>query len=183
MNLANALTLMRALLAPMLAYLLLGEEFALAMGVLLLAGISDALDGFVARRFHQTSRLGAFLDPFADKLLILATAIPLAYIGRLPWWLMLLILARDLVIVTGALAYRVLTGSLEMEPTLLSKLNTVLQVGLVLLVLGDAAGWLEAESLLSVAFLSVAAVTAASGLQYVWLWSVKALRWHRGASV
>lgn len=183
MNLANALTLMRALLAPLLAYLLLEEAFAPAAGVLLLAGASDALDGFVARHFNQTSRLGAFLDPFADKLLILATVLPLACIGRLPGWLVLLILCRDAVIVVGAVAYRMLTGRLEMAPTLLSKLNTFLQVGLVLWVVGHAAGWLDGEGLLPVAFLLVAAATAASGIQYVWQWAAKAMRWRRGVAV
>jgi Phosphatidylglycerophosphate synthase len=182
MNLANALTLMRALLAPLLAYLLLEEAFAPAVGVLLLAGVSDALDGHVARRFNQTSRLGAFLDPFADKLLIFATVLPLACVGRLPGWLVLLILARDAVIVAGSLAYRMLTGKLEMAPTQLSKLNTFLQVGLVLWVVGNAAGWLGGEDLLPAAFLAVAAATAGSGIQYVWLWAVKALRWQRGVA-
>lgn len=180
MNLANALTVMRALLAPLLAYLLLEEKFAPAAGVFLLAGVSDALDGFVARRFNQASRLGAFLDPFADKLLILATAVPLACVGRLPWWLVLLILARDAVIVAGALAYRLLTGRLEMAPTFLSKLNTALQIGLVLAVVGNAAGWLAAEEWLPLAFLLLAAATAGSGIQYVWLWTAKALKWRRG---
>jgi cardiolipin synthase len=183
MNLANALTLMRALLAPLLAYLLLEEAFAPAAGVLLLVGVSDALDGFVARRFNQTSRFGAFLDPFADKLLIFATVVPLACVGRLPWWLVLLILARDALIVAGALAYRMLTGRLEMAPTLLSKLNTFLQIGLVLGVVGDGAGWLDGENLLPAVFLLVAAATAGSGIQYAWLWTAKALRWRRGEAV
>lgn len=177
MNLANALTLMRALLAPLLAYLLLERNFPVALGTFLLAGLSDAMDGFVARHFGQITRLGAFLDPFADKLLIVAAVVPLAVIGRLPWWLVLLIVARDGVIVVGALAYRGLTGQLEMAPTLLSKLNTFLQVCLILLVLLDAAGWVEGEGMLSVAFLLAAAVTVGSGAQYIWLWALKAFRW------
>lgn len=177
MNLANALTLMRALLAPLLAYLLLERNFSLALGTFLLAGLSDALDGLVARHFHQITRLGAFLDPFADKLLIVATVVPLAVIGRLPVWLVLLIIVRDIIIVSGALAYRMLTGRLEMAPTLLSKFNTFVQVCLVLLVLLDAAEWLEGGRVLHAAFLLVAAATVVSGAQYVWLWAVKAFRW------
>lgn len=174
MNLANALTLMRALLAPLLAYLLLEKNFSLALGAFLLAGLSDAVDGFIARHFDQVTALGAFLDPFADKLLIVATVIPLAVVGRLPWWLVLLIVARDLVIVAGALAYRLFTGRLEVAPTLLSKFNTFLQVCLVVLVLLDAAGWMFIRAVLPAIFLLVAVATIGSGGQYVWMWTAKA---------
>ena len=179
MNLANSLTLMRALLAPLMAYLLLGGQFVAALAVLAIAGLSDALDGYVARRFNQITRFGAFLDPFADKLLIVATVIPLACIGRLPLWLVLLIVGRDGVIIAGALAYRLFTGHLEMEPTSLSKLNTFLQIGLILLVLVEAAGWLAGPVPMALFFYLVGTVSALSGIQYVWLWSSKAWRWRR----
>ncbi len=180
MNLANSLTLLRALLAPLMAYLLLGERFSAALAVLAVAGLTDALDGYVARHFHQVTRLGAFLDPFADKLLIVATVIPLACVGRLPFWLVLLIVGRDGVIVAGAMAYRLLTGHLEMAPTPLSKLNTFLLIGLILLVLVRSAGLAMEQVSLSVLFIFVGVVSALSGLQYVWLWGFKAWRWGRG---
>ena len=145
--------------------------------MLAVAGLSDALDGYVARHFHQVTRLGAFLDPFADKLLIVSTVIPLACIDRLPLWLVFLIIIREGVIVAGAMAYRLFTGQLEMAPTLMSKLNTLLQIGLILLVLLKATGWVLGALPLAMLFILVGIVSALSGLQYVWLWGCKAWRW------
>jgi cardiolipin synthase len=174
LNLANALTVLRALLAPLLIWLLLGRRYEAALWIFFAAGLTDALDGFVARRFHQMTRVGALLDPVADKLVIVGSVLSLAQLGLLPLWLVLLIVGRDLVIVVGAVAFRLRVGHLEMAPLLSSKLNTVIQIGLILLVLLQAAGWLEASAWLPAMFAATAMMALASGAQYVAVWSAKA---------
>ena len=128
------------------------------------------------------TRLGALLDPIADKLLILAVFVSAAVVGLLPWWLTGLVILRDLVIVGGALAYRLLIGPLQITPTLLSKANMALQIGfLVLLLAGALSGGLPV-ALLKLLMALVAGMALGSGLQYVLLWSRKArLAGRRGA--
>jgi cardiolipin synthase len=181
MNLALALTLLRLLLAPVVVILLLREQFALLLLLFAVAALSDWLDGYVARRFGMVTRLGGLLDPLADKVLIGATVVALTWVGRLPLWLTLLVLARDILIVGGAAAYRLLTGQLEMAPTRLGKLNTFLQLTLLLAVVLDAARWLALASALPYGQMAVAATTVLSGAGYVARWGGKALAWRRAA--
>lgn len=175
-NLANALTALRVLLAPVLVCLLAAGLYQYALWTFLAAGLSDALDGYVARRLNQFTRLGAILDPIADKLIIASSVITLAMLDLLPLWLVLVVVARDLVIVAGALGYRLLFGHLEMTPLLASKVNTAVQVGLILLVLLQAASWLEISAWLPAAYAATAVAAVVSGVQYVGVWGLKALR-------
>lgn len=179
MNLAVALTLLRILLAPFVVILLLQERFSLVLLLFAVAGLSDGLDGYVARRMGQITRLGGFLDPLADKVLIAATVITLTWVGRVPLWFTLTVVARDVLIMAGAAAYRVVTGQLEMSPTVLSKLNTFLQLTLVLAVVLDAAHWLSLAGVLPYACVAVAATTVLSGGEYVVRWGGKALAWKK----
>lgn len=181
-NLPNLLTGLRLLLALPVAWVILEERYDQALLLAAVAGISDALDGFLARRLQAESRLGALLDPIADKLLILAVFVSAAVVGLLPWWLTGLVILRDLVIVGGALAYRLLIGPLQITPTLLSKANMALQIGfLVLLLAGALSGGLPV-ALLQLLMAVVAGMALGSGLQYVLLWSRKArLAGRRGA--
>lgn len=152
------------------------ENHLTAMAIMAVAGITDGLDGYLARRFDWRSRLGALLDPLADKLLMMASYVTLGYLGHIPLWLTVLVVGRDVVIMTGAAAYYRLTGHLEMDPTALSKANTALQVALVVVMVGALAGLaVPAWALAGIVWL-VAAFTLASGLHYVWLWSRKARR-------
>ena len=176
LNVANAVTLFRALLAPVLIYLLLGGQYSPALWVLLAAGLSDALDGQIARRMNQFTRFGALLDPIADKLVIVSCVIALAVQGLLPVWLTLVVLARDVVIVAGALGFRLLFGHLEMAPLRASKVNTFMQISLILLVLLQAAGWLNVAPWLPAAHGATALAAVVSGAQYVWVWGQKAQR-------
>src|SRR3990172_3317644 len=132
----NLITLGRIGLVPVLILALHAGESALALVVFLVAGVSDALDGFIAKRFHLESRLGAILDPAADKLLLVTAYVMLAMIGDIPFWLMLAVVFRDLFIVGGYLVYTSMFGPVRMRPSLLSKLNTFLQLALVLVILG-----------------------------------------------
>ena len=179
--LPNAITLARMLMAPPLSWLILEGRDASALALALVAGLSDAVDGLLAKRFGWQSRLGGLLDPIADKLMLLGCFVALGVAEALPWWLVALVVGRDVVIVAGALAYHRLVGPLVAAPSGLSKVTTAAQIALVLLVLVDRLdrvvlpGWIDAGTALL-----VAALTAASGLHYVTTWGARARRaWRR----
>ena len=176
MNYALAITLLRFLLAPLLVWLLYSGAYIASLCIFLVGSISDALDGYIARRFNQKTALGALLDPLADKLLIACGILMLVWLHHFPLWLMVVILLRDFIIMAGALAYRHVTGRLEMAPLMISKINTALQFILVLSILAEAGGqhWLAPG--LSPLIWLVLASTLASGSQYVWEWSRRARR-------
>ncbi|HEY5973663.1 MAG TPA: CDP-alcohol phosphatidyltransferase family protein [Geobacteraceae bacterium] len=174
MNIPNALTLLRILLVPALVVYLGRAEYGIALCLLLLAGVSDILDGFIARRWNLCTRLGSFLDPLADKLLIACSYLVLAGTGRLHLWLAAVVIGRDLVIVSGAAAFQRRTGILEMDPSVASKLNTFVQISLVLAVIADGAGLLTTGHWLPALFLVTLATTIVSGGQYVVVWGRRA---------
>ena len=173
LNVPNTLTIMRMLLVPGIIFALLRESYGIALGIFLFAGASDGLDGFIARRFNLCTPLGALLDPLADKLLVVSSALVLGWLGRIPWWLATTIIGRDLVIVTGAIAYYKRAGHLEMEPSLLGKLNTFLQIFLILVVLADGAGIIGAVRWLPMLFFVTLVMALVSGGHYVAVWSRK----------
>jgi cardiolipin synthase len=135
-HIPNALSLFRLLLiAPFLMYLI-NQEYIGAFYTFILAGVTDGLDGWLARHFHWQSFLGSFVDPLADKLLVASSFISLALIGSLPWWLVILVFIRDFCISMGVVVwYFFIQKKLDFEPTFLSKLNTTLQLALVVLCL------------------------------------------------
>ncbi len=147
--------------------------------------MSDVLDGFLARHFNQHSAIGAVLDPAADKLMIVCTAVTLTWLELLPVWVALAVVLRDVVIVAGFLAYRWWRGHVEMTPTWLGKANTGLVFAVFTLVLAQAAGLIELGGWLIAAYVVLVGTIVASGLHYVWVWSAKAVhpgRSHQGTS-
>ena len=174
LTIPNILTMSRMVLSPLVALLLVRQEYGWALWGLLIAGVTDGLDGFIAKWFNQASRLGAILDPIADKFLMLATVLALTWTGLLPLWVTIPILLRDIVIFGGALAYYRRAGTIEMQPTILSKANTCAQIGLLLLVVATYAEVLPVIGMLFPAFLVVLAFTVLSGVQYVVIWGRKA---------
>lgn len=136
----NAISLLRAMLVPVIVWLMLSGEHRLALYVFALAAISDAADGFVAKRFGQTSELGAYLDPLADKLLLVSTFVTLAGQSHVPIWLAVLVVARDLAIIIAVLLAALVRKPLAIQPSRISKANTVLQVLTVLFILLRLAG-------------------------------------------
>ncbi len=174
MNVPNAITILRMMLVPVLVYFVLHGEYGAALWVLLIAGISDALDGAIARRFNLRTDLGALLDPLADKALIMASVLALAWKGLLPWWLAVVIISRDLIIIGGAIAYYLRAGQLQMAPSTPSKVNTFVQICLVLLVLLSAAGIANATRWVPLLFGCAFATTVFSGAYYVVVWGQKA---------
>lgn len=179
-NLANGLTLLRLLLVPALAVLLLQGAHGMAAVLFAVSALTDALDGQVARRWHQVTRWGAVADPVADKLTVLTVTGLLALQQAVPMWFALLVLLRDSVIVGGALAYRWRVGALDMAPTRLSKLNTALLFLLLAGVLAQRAGQLPDGAWRPALLLATAATLVASGGHYVLVWWRKAGQARRG---
>lgn len=171
--LPNALTLSRIALAPLLILALKDQEYSLALGIFLIAGITDAADGYAAKRLNLMSRLGAILDPAADKILLVSAYVMLTLLGHIPFWLMLSVVFRDLLIVGGYLAYSSLVGTVQMHPSPVSKLNTVLQIGLIGLILAQQAGALDMPVLIQLLVFLVLVTTVASGVHYVWIWGIQ----------
>jgi cardiolipin synthase len=172
----NLITFLRLALVPVMAWMLARGDYGVATIIFLAAAVSDLLDGFIARKFHLTSRLGAALDPVADKLNMFVATVILAMNDLLPLWLAAAIVLRDVVIVVGAAAYRAIVGSIEFTPTLLSKVNTALEFALLLAMMASAAGWIAASGWPMPAFIVVFATVVASGAHYVWAWTRKARR-------
>jgi len=155
---------------------MLKENFSSALALVAIAGISDGLDGFLARHFHWQSRLGSILDPLADKLLLAATFATLTYMQLLPLWLLLLVFGRDLLIVCGGLAYHLKFGEYELSPLWSSKINTVFQIALVLLVIVQQEWLPQAEIWSATMVWLVVASVIISGSEYIVVWGTSAWR-------
>ena len=170
----NVLTILRLVLVPVLAVLILENAFRPALLVAIVAGLSDAADGFLAKRYGWVSWFGSMMDPLADKLLMLTAFICLAIIGLLPWWLFVLTILRDVIIVCGVIFYHYKVEPVMGQPTLSGKLNTVAQIVLVAWCLVGASGFSSTLSeglplLIQWLIYTVAALTSISLLQYVWM--------------
>ncbi|MBI3345314.1 MAG: CDP-alcohol phosphatidyltransferase family protein [Gammaproteobacteria bacterium] len=175
-NIPNAISLGRILLVPPMVVLLLNEYYGAALVLFAVAGVSDALDGYLAKRYGWGSRLGSILDPLADKLLLVSAYLVLGWLGEIPLWLVMAVVGRDLVIVAGGVAYHYLIGSYELEPSLLSKLNTLAQIVLILAMLVTHSVLILPAWLVAALVYLVLVTTLLSGLSYVWTWGVRALR-------
>ncbi|HET6473864.1 MAG TPA: CDP-alcohol phosphatidyltransferase family protein [Pseudomonadales bacterium] len=176
----NVITVVRVLLVIPTTWYLIEAEYLHALVLMTVAGASDAVDGWLARRFDWVTRFGAALDPMADKILVGVLFIALTLQGRLPLWVAGIAIARDVVILGGATAYRVLFKHIEFEPTLLSKANTALQIVMLLLLLLSLCGF---EYLSPIAeaindpygYWIVSALALASGVDYVVTWGRRAV--------
>ena len=171
----NAICVLRiGLIIPIVMALSAGQ-FRLALLLMFLAGISDGVDGYLAKRFQWRSRVGGLLDPLADKLLLVSVFIALAWVGLAPVWLAAIVIARDIVIISGALAYQVLIGPVEPAPTPFSKLNTALQLIFIVFVICYASfAWPPRISIVVIGA-GVLFASLVSGLDYVLRWSSLAL--------
>lgn len=166
MNIPNAITLLRVVLIPFYIDLMIYGYYGQALVVFLVACVTDALDGLIARLTKTQTELGAFLDPMADKLLIISAFVTLVLIGRLPVWLVIIVVSRDVILVLGSLALYLMGHKLVIKPSIIGKTTTVLQlsvVSLMMILINYGTGW----SLLPPLFWATAVVTIASGLQYV----------------
>lgn len=165
-HLPNLLTALRLCAAPFTAALILRANYSAALGFFAFAGLSDALDGYLARRLSPGSRFGVYLDPAADKLLMLASFVTLTMVGAVPLWLTALVIGRDIAIVGGAAIAWLLALPLKIEPLQIGKISTVVQVGYIGLVLLLRAAEIEAPRLVLSGAIIAGAVTAASWAAY-----------------
>jgi cardiolipin synthase len=174
--LPNAISLLRIALVGPVVYLVVYGQYQLALLVFFVAGFSDGIDGYLARKFDWRTRFGALIDPLADKLLVACTFVALVYTGLAPLWLGVLVIARDVIIIGGATAYNFLVGPVQGEPTRISKFNTALEILFVLSTLIRAAWSWPQEITILVLGAAVYVTVVISGLDYVWSWSQRARR-------
>jgi len=169
-KLPNFITLARLLCVPVAIWLVLSDELAAAFWLFIAAGLSDAVDGFIAKRFNQRSHLGALLDPIADKALLVSMYVTLGLSHALPAWLVILVVFRDALIVGGFLLITVLGQPMRWEPLRVSKLNTALQIGLIGVVLAERGLGLYLPGVARVLIYAVGATTVVSGGGYLVRW-------------
>jgi cardiolipin synthase len=173
-HLPNLISGLRIVLVAPLLLLIATERYEAALAVAVVAGVSDGVDGYLARRFRWQSRLGSILDPVGDKAMLVGSLLVLGWLHAVPRWLVLLVVVRDLVIALGALAWQRVLHNFVSHPSWISKTTTVAQIGFVLWVLADRTFNWHAPMWLPVWV--VAALTAGSGLDYVLRWGWLARR-------
>ena len=179
-NVPNMISFMRLLSVPLTVWLLLHEFYVAAFWIFVAAGISDAVDGYIAKRFHLQSELGRYLDPLADKALLVSVFVTLGHVDLMETWLVILVVFRDALIICGALLGHLLQQKLAMRPTMISKINTSAQLLLaatVMLMAGD--GISNAQATVILTYL-VAASTLVSGAVYVVSWGQQAVELEPG---
>lgn len=168
--LPNAISIMRICLILPILVLFVNDEFGWALLLFLIAGLSDGVDGYLAKKYNWATRLGAFLDPAGDKLLVAWSYGTLAYLGHIPVWLAFIVIFRDVVIVAGSFMYHYLVRRLDGEPTRISKLNTALEFVFLVFVMSKAGyGWPD-DITVTVLGASVLVTVVISGYDYVWNW-------------
>jgi len=175
-DIPNLITLLRLLLLAPFVYFLLDDKFAAALLVFAVAGLSDGIDGYLARHYGWSTPLGAMLDPLADKLLMATAYLTLGWLELLPLWIVALVIGRDLIIITGALAYAHLVSRPEMAPTRISKFNTAVQIIFMSSVLLALANIPLPQWWLTGCLALMVTTTVWSGIDYVWRWSSRAVK-------
>jgi cardiolipin synthase len=170
LSIPNLITLARILLVPVVVWTISSGAMLAAFVLFLAAGVSDAVDGYLAKRFNMTTVLGAYLDPLADKALIVSIYVTLGISSVIPHWLVILVVSRDILIVGGVLLAWLVGTPLKVKPLLVSKLNTVVQIVFACVVLGSLGFGIEARNLTLVLMGLVAALTLLSVAAYVAEW-------------
>ncbi len=172
-DIPNVISLLRIILVVPIAYFLWSQNYLIALILFLIGGLSDGLDGFLARRYKWETELGVILDPMGDKLMMLTAYLLLGWHHLLAWWLVALVIFRDLIIVTGTLLYRKIIGNAKLKPLFISKLNTVFQIVLVLIIMFSQVVSLNTLIVDSIFWL-VVATTIMSGYAYINEWGRRA---------
>lgn len=170
LTIPNLITIMRFVLVPAVVLAMLNMRWDWAFAGFLVAGISDGVDGFIARRFNQHSKLGAYLDPMADKVLLVSVFVVMGFIGELPLWLVVTMVSRDALIICAVLLSTVMAHPVEMKPLYVSKANTAAQIVLAAVVLGELALGLHLDPLRPALILLSGVLTVASAAAYLVAW-------------
>ena len=178
-DIPNIISIMRMVLVIPVIWLLLQQQFQFALLLFTIAGISDGLDGYLAKRNAWHSRLGSILDPLADKLLLVGSYIALSWLQLIPVWLLATVIIRDVLIVSGGVAYHYLIGRFNMEPSWASKTNTFFQIVLVLAVIFSEGFYPLPPGLITVLIYTVLATVIASGAGYIYHWGKRGLQSRR----
>ncbi len=166
----NVISICRILLIAPIIALFVNNEFGWALALFVIAGLSDGVDGYIAKKYHWDTRLGAFLDPAGDKLLVAWSFGVLAYLGHIPVWLAVVVIGRDVIIVTGSFLYHYLVRRLEGNPSAVSKLNTGLEFAFLIFVMARAGfGWPD-DVVVTVVGAAVLVTVVLSGYDYVSYW-------------
>jgi len=165
MTVPNLITILRILLVPIFIIYMINDRALASLIIFIIASISDALDGFIARVFHQKSTLGAYLDPLADKILLMTAFITLAILKMIPSWLTVLTISRDVIILLGVLVLYLTHYPVKIHPSILSKATTCMQIATIFIVLSN--GYLNIQFLKIYSFWLAAGLTVGSGLQYI----------------
>lgn len=174
MTLANLITLARLISVPIVVWAILVEQMELAFAIFVAAGVSDAIDGFIAKHFKSQSVFGSFLDPLADKALLTSVYVALGHEGYLPIWLVILVVFRDILIIGGALMLLILaTGGFRVVPLFISKANTAVQIVLAAVALGGEALGMPQPAFVTFLVWIVATTTVLSGASYLVQWGRK----------
>jgi cardiolipin synthase (CMP-forming) len=175
--LPNLISLARLLAVPLAVWLILTDRYGIAFWVFVAAGVSDAIDGFIAKHFGARTVLGGYLDPLADKALLVSVYVTLGYRGQIENWLVILVVFRDVLIIGGAILYQTMTQSLKMQPLFISKINTAAQIALVAILLGKLGLDVVNDYGLTAALVYVvAASTLLSGGAYIAIWGWRIFR-------
>ena len=173
----NAITIVRLLLVLPIAFAIVSELYLVALVLFTVSGASDGLDGFLARRYDWESTFGRLIDPLADKLLMITTALTLGTMGHFPLMLMLLIIVKDVAIIGGVFSYTSLAGFPSIQPNWLGKVTTACQIVLLVSVLlGLCFPALLPEIFYDVWFWLVAGLTLLDGVLYLWVWTGRLAR-------
>lgn len=170
LSIPNLITLGRILLVPIVVWAISSGAMWVAFVLFVVAGVSDAVDGFLAKRYNMTTELGRYLDPLADKALIVSIYLALGIDGTIPRWLVILVVSRDILIVGGIMLSWLMGDPLKIKPLLVSKLNTVAQIVFACVVLGTLGFDIKADMLTLVLMITVAALTLLSVAAYVAEW-------------
>jgi cardiolipin synthase (CMP-forming) len=170
-NLPNSITLTRMLMVPVLVWLMLVDEMGFAFGLFVVTGLSDALDGLIAKQFNLVTTLGRYLDPLADKLLLISIYITLGYKDGLPIWLVILVISRDALIIGGTILTYVMGNRVVVQPSKISKVNTASQICLAAVILAKLGPGIDVGLAIDFLIYLVGATTLMSGLGYLVVWS------------
>jgi cardiolipin synthase (CMP-forming) len=169
-SIPNLLTILRILLVPVVVWAISQGQMGIAFGAFVIAGVTDGIDGYIAKRFNQQTELGAYLDPLADKTLLVSIYVSLAIFGFIPPWLAILVVSRDFMIVGGVLLSTLVEKPLTIQPLFVSKANTAAQIIFAALVLASRGLGLDLGGTIPLVMWAVAALTLASAAAYLVAW-------------
>jgi cardiolipin synthase (CMP-forming) len=170
-NIPNLLTLLRILLVPVVVWAISQGQMGIALAAFVIAGITDAVDGYIAKRFNQQTEIGAYLDPLADKTLIVSIYVSLAIFGFIPPWVAILVVSRDIMIVGAVVLSTLVEKPLTIHPLMVSKANTAAQIVFAALVLASKGLKIDLDWAIFVVMWTVAALTLASAAAYLVAWT------------